>query len=344
MIEKVFYSENPDKDTKDRQRCLDGVAAFFDNAKKEAEKRRGEFFIPSKDEKVMEEYRAKLVEMLGFPLREKREIKSVEQVFVTRDGNVDIYRMHFNFANGLDMYGLYLKQVEDSKNKPFVFGLHGGWGTPELVSGIHYNSSNYNHLVRRITERGASVFAPQLLLWNVPNYGNAYERLEIDARMRELGGSVTALEIYMMQGALDWFIDSKEANADKLGVAGMSYGGMYALHLAAVDTRFKACFSCSWVCDVYEWLKIDWSYQNTQNTIAAAETAALIAPRTLVVGMGNNDPAWKLGTVRECAKISSYFKKMDCENKFRYIEYEGVHEVDKGDEWLDVLFEGIEVK
>ena len=145
--------------------------------------------------------------------------------------------MTFTFFGDLKFYGIYFEQTMQPSAAPFVFGFHGGDGTPEMVSSIHFNSSNYRHLVRRMTDRGANVFAPQFLLWSVANYGNKYDRLLIDGKLKQLGGSITALELYFLQGALDYFLSQEQVNAEKIGVAGLSYGGMYALHLAARPAR-----------------------------------------------------------------------------------------------------------
>ena len=339
---KQYYSEELRKDTPERAEFLSGIETFLQSERKKAMEKREKFISPESYKKNSEEYRGKFIDMLGFPLREKREIVSVEKSFVAHDGNVDIYRMTFFFANGLRYYGLYFRQTEDMEEKPFVFGLHGGAGTPELVSGLHFNSSNYNHLVRRLTDRGASVFAPQLLLWKIEDYGNKYDRLETDGRLRQLGGTITALEVYLMQGALDYFIEKERVNENKIGVAGMSYGGMYALHFAAVDTRVKACYSSSFICDVFQWVKDDWSYYNAQSTFAIAETAGLIAPRRLIVTMGVNDSYYVHGADSEGERIVPYYQVFDRLDDFKYMTFEGVHEVDKSDEELNFLLKGLQ--
>ena len=339
---KKYYSEELKKDTLERAGFLSGIEIFLQGAKEKATKNREKFITPEAYKSTPDVYRGKFLDMLGFPLWEKREMPTVEKNFVANDGNVDIYRMTFSFVNGLRYYGLYFRQTKNAQEKPFVFGLHGGAGTPELVSSLHRNSTNYNHLVRRLTDKGASVFAPQLLLWKTEDYGNAYDRLETDGRLRQLGGCITALEIYLMQCALDYFLVNEDANENKIGVAGMSYGGMYALHFAAADTRVKACYSTSFVCDVFEWVKDDWSYQNAQNTFAIAETAGLIAPRPLVVAMGVNDPAYQKGTDKECERILPYYEIFNKKANFKYMTFEGVHEVDKNDEELDFILSALQ--
>lgn len=336
-----YYSEEVVKDTPERQKILDCLDVFLEKMREQATGRRAEFFNIDDYIKNPKLYRNKFIDMLGFPLNESRRIKSVEEKFVATDKNVDIFRLYFTFDNGLYLYGLYFQQKYNPQDVPFVIGIHGGWGTAELVSDIHFESSNYNHLVRRITDKGASVFVPQMLLWNVDCYGNKYDRVEIDSKLKELGGSVTALELYLIRGVLDWFVYNGYVNKDKIGVAGMSYGGMYALHLAACDERIKACYSSSWMCDVFEWVKPDWSYNNAQHLFTAVETACLIAPRPLVIAMGNKDEYWKKGCVRTCASVASFYERMGFEENFRYVEFDGVHEIDKSDEEIDFLLNAL---
>ena len=336
-----YYAEEMTKDIPQRAEFVESIHSFLQTSQACAEKDRIHFITPEKYKNDPEMYREKFLDMLGFPLREKREMPTLEKTFVARDKNVDIFRLQFVFPNGLRYYGLYFRQVEDFENKPFLFGFHGGEGTPELVSSIHLNSSNYNHLIRRLTDKGASVFVPQLLLWNINNYGNPYDRLEVDGRLRQLGGSITAFEIWLMQGALDYFLANEGVNADKVGVAGMSYGGMYALHFAAADPRVKACYSCSWVCNIFKWARIDWCYANAQNSFAVAETAALIAPRPLVAAMGVDDEFYAHGADAECAKIAPYYEAFGKAENFKYVAFEGRHEVDKSDEEMDFLLNAL---
>ncbi len=98
--------------------------------------------------------------MLGYPLTLNNDAALLKQkLFVATDGNVNIYRYRFEVM-GILFYCIYFEQIENAKEKPFVIGLHGGEGTPETVGSIYENSTNYNHLVRRLTDRGCSVFCP----------------------------------------------------------------------------------------------------------------------------------------------------------------------------------------
>ena len=342
MMDK-YYTEQIEKDTSYRKEYEEGMAEFLQREHENATKQRHAVYTPEKFKADQEKYRAQFMEMLGFPLNKERETPTlIEKVFVVQDGNVNIYRMQYLFLGCIKVYALYFEQLNADMGTPFVVGLHGGEGTPELVSSIHMNSANYNHLVRRITDKGANVLVPQLLLWSKANYGGAYNRVDTDGKLRQLGGSITAMELYFLRGLIDYFVENEKINQDKIGVCGMSYGGMYALHLAAIDTRIKACYSCSWVCDGFLNSWADWSYKNAQNTFAVAETAGLIAPRALVVAMGDKDELFdsKL-TEKECVRIKEFYKVFGAEKSFLLEIFDGTHEFDKSDTELDFFFSNL---
>ena len=335
-----YYTEEIEKDTRYRTEYEQSIAEFLEQEKQKATNHRYAFFTPEQCRAEQEKYRQQFVEMLGFPLTMERVTPTlIEKEFVVHDDNVKIYRMHFLFWGTVKVYALYFEQLNADMDTPFVVGLHGGEGTPELVSSIHMNSANYNHLVRRMTDKGANVVVPQLLLWSKDNYGGEYNRLYTDGKLRQLGGSMTALELYFLRGVLDYFVKHETINQDKIGVCGLSYGGMYALHLAALDTRIKACYSCSWVCDGFVNSWADWSYKNAQKTFAVAETAGLIAPRALVVAMGNRDELFDSRlTEKECARIEQFYDAFDAGENFLTEIFDGVHEFDKGDKEFEFFF------
>lgn len=336
---RKYYSEEILKNTPFRQDYVDGISQYLEKEKLKADDTRNNYISPDDYKRNPERYRNDLVKLLGYPLTEKCETPVLkEKKFVAKDGNVNIYRMVFEFFSYLKFYGLFFEQTDNKKNKPFIIGLHGGAGTPELVSSIHSESGNYNHLVRRLTDKGANVFAPQLLLWYKEWYGNDYDRVQTDGKFRQLGGSVTAFELYLIEGCISYFTEKEEMNSERIGVAGLSYGGMYAIHLAAVDTRIKACYSCSWVNDIFANSWADWSYPNAQKRFTAAETAALIAPRVLVVAMGDKDDLFDSKvTEKICEEIKKYYQVFGKKDEFKCVIFDGGHETDKSDEEIDFL-------
>lgn len=344
MEEKKYYEEEPIRFSPWREEYQSSLDDFLEQEKANSEKKRRAFITPERYREKPEAYREEFKEFLGFPLvGKKRETpKLFKKEFVVKDGNVNIYRMQLLFFGKLKFYGLYFEQTENKAEKPFVIGLHGGGDSPEICSSFFGNSGSYKHLVRRMTDRGANVFAPQLLLWRDEPYGSTHDRLKVDGKLRQLGGSMTALETYLLRGSVDYFLEKEGLNKDTVGVAGLSYGGMYALHLAATDERIKACYSCSWVNDCYVHSRADWSYKNAQNAFTVAETAAMIAPRALVVAMGDEDELfdWRL-TKKTCEEVKRYYAAFGSRKKFKIVVFNGQHAVDTSDEELDFLFENL---
>ena len=48
-------------------------------------------------------------------------------------------------------------------------------------------------------------------------------------KLKEHGGSITALELHCIQSVADYLLNAKIT--DKLAMGGMSYGGMYTLYI-----------------------------------------------------------------------------------------------------------------
>lgn len=338
------YCEEIEKNTKYRGDYVDGVLSFLENRQSQMAINRAKSFTPANYKGNEEAYRSAFRKMLGFPLLDEHKAACLkEKIFVARDKNVNIYRMTLLIKDSIPFYGIYFEQIEKSDDTPFVLALHGALGTPELISGIYQNSSNYNHIVRRITERGANVFVPQLLLWNVDTYGNAHiPRQEIDGKLRQLGGSLTALELCCLQSTIDYFLSQENANKNHMGVVGLSYGGMYALHLAALDTRLKACYSCSWFSDGFEYAWAEWSYKDAQIIASSVETAALVAPRCLVIAMGDKDSLFDYRkTVQNCQFVEKFYEAYGCSDCFKYVIFDGGHEFNKSDKELEFFFNSL---
>lgn len=336
-----YYAEEIEKDTRYRQDYVDGANRFLYEQYSKAAESRDQFIPPEQYQANSTFYREALKQLLGYPLNLPVETPELtEKTFVTQDGDVKIYRMQFTFFGYLKFYGMYFEQVNTTPNTPFVLSLHGGGGTPEMVSSIHQDSANYVHQTRRMTARGANVFAPQLLLWNVEMYGNPHERVHLDGKMRQMDGSMTALEVYLLMGCISYFIETGEAPADRIGVLGLSYGGMYAIHLAAIDTRIKACYACSWFNRTFDHSWGDWSYRNAAKTFTSVETAAMIAPRALFIAMGDKDNLFDAKvTEEEYQRLVPYYQVFGAEEQCKLRVFPGLHEQDHEDYGFDFLIE-----
>lgn len=280
---------------------LQGIEKLVSCKEQEACKKRKTYCSRLMEDK--EQYRRKFAELLGWPLTEERN-QVPPQVVVQRlaeEENYMIERMQFTILEDFVMTGILFRHMDDTA-RPFVLAQHGGDGTPELISGLYESTFNYNHMVERLLANGANVFAPQLLLWSKKQYKPDYDRNVLDARLKNVGSSITALEVFSLMRILDYF--EKQEWVCNIGMVGLSYGGFYTQFVAALDTRIKAAISCSYFCDATHRVQPDWSGSRMAEYFGEAEIACLVHPRKLFVEMGNKDNIFDYQkSIREYARV-----------------------------------------
>lgn len=281
----MTFREEKEASKKYKQSYLDGINKLISSRQKAAAEVRKEYIknIFSDSEKYRTEFKA----MLGWPLIDHKTcgLPEVKSTKLADEENFEIFRMEFEILESLWMTGLFFKMKGDDK-KPLVLVSHGGLGTPELISGVYGDTSNYNDILPRVIKYDVHAFAPQLLLWH-DDYDVPFDRKELDARLKRVGSSITAIEVFGFTRILDHF--EKEEYVKNLGMVGMSYGGFYTLFTTAVDTRIRSALSCSFFNDRDEIAWPDWVWQNSAYKFNDAEVAALCYPRRLCIEMGNND-------------------------------------------------------
>lgn len=316
---------------------VDGIEKIIETRQKEAEKIREEYAgnIFSEQDK----YRDELKKMLGWPLVKYHtdKIPEVKKELLAKEEYCEIYRMQFEILDGLKMTGLYFKENSGEK-KPLVLVQHGGQGTPELISGIYGETFNYNDMLQRVRKFGVNVFAPQLLLWD-NEYKVEFDRKSIDARLKRVGSSITAIEVFGLTKILDYFEQTE--NVPSFGMVGLSYGGFYTLYTAAIDTRIKSAISCSYFNkrDAVTWS--DWTWFESAEKFDDAEVACLIYPRKLFIEIGDNDELfdYKFG-IESFEKLKKLCKNVGTE----WVElkvFGGTHEFCTDDDTIRKLADDI---
>ncbi len=272
-----------------------------------------------------EAHRFAFCQMLGWPLTETRptELPRVESEMLSREEGYTVFRMRMEVLPDLWMTGLLFKR-ESNEKLPLVIVQHGGGGTPELISGIWGSTGNYNDMLHRVLRRGVHVFAPQLLLWSQNSCAIPYDRVRLDARLKRVGSSVTAVEVYGIRRVLDYF--EKTDYVKNFGMVGLSYGGFYTLYITAIDTRIRSAVSCSWfnTRDAYPWS--DWTWQNAAALYDDAEIACLVYPRRLCLEIGTRDELFAPeGGRASFARITELCRSVGTD-WVELIEFDGKHE------------------
>ncbi len=268
-------------------------------------------------------YREDLRKMLGWPLvdYEPQVLSSPKSEKLSDEDGYSVYRMQFEILKGVFLTGLFFK-AEGGEN-PLVIFQHGGAGTPEFVSGMYGSSEYYYDVVQKLTSQGAHVFAPQLLLWDT-TYGVEYDRKAIDARLKRVGSSITAVEIHGILSVLDYF--EEQDYVTDFGMAGLSYGGFYTLYTTALDTRIKAAVSCAFFNERKNYTYSDWTWFKSAKMLDDAEIACLIYPRKLCIELGNRDDLFSFDSGKsEFERLKTLCSDVGCD-WLSFVEFDGIHE------------------
>ena len=280
------YKESLDKSKQYKETYLSGIYALIEKLQKESSQKRDEF---SKD--ILnnpQKYRNELKQILGWPLTEKNFPKSIEccsEALYEKDG-MNVYRMSFEILDGIKLCGILIKK--DDKKRPLVITQHGALGSPECICGFYETTGNYNDFAERILNCDVNIFAPQLLIWDENQYDVKFNRAIIDAKLKRLGSSIAAVELFGLMRIIDWF--EEQSYAGNIGMAGLSYGGYYTMLLSAIEPRIKSAISCSFFCsgDVLREF-CDIHYFDLGNKMSWAEIVSLVYPRHMYLAIGDED-------------------------------------------------------
>lgn len=332
----VPYLENNKETSVYRKNYLNGIKNLIEKRRAKAEKIKEEYF---KNIFVdVEKYRDDFKEMLGWPLNADipKSIPNTCAEKLSETDEYEILRVTINVIDEINLTGLLFKHY--NSKLPLVITQHGMLGTPEIVSGLYGFTSNYNDMTKRILNFGVNTFVPQLLLWDVDKYGVAYDRVEIDAQLKSVGSSITAIEAYAFKRIIDYF--ETQEYVQNIGMVGLSYGGFYTLVASAVDTRIKSSISCSYFNNRdNSFTFVDWRWQNSSQMFADAEIACLTYPRKLHIQVGSCDEVFKADTAKEEWRR---LEKICVSTQHEWLSFEvfdGRHEFCKNDEPIRKLVE-----
>lgn len=334
----LAHRESADAGNDFRDAYLQGIKALMERRDAQLSHHRGAYMARLPQDR--ERYRRALRAMLGWPLtRRRRGVPHGEIAPVTASGGCAVYRLQIEVLPGVLYYGMLfvngVPALGKAPKRPLVVAQHGGLGTPELISGLHGETGNYNDLAMRVFRRGAHVFAPQMLLWQ-PNDGAPYDRGAIDARLKQQGSSMAAVELHCLSASLDYLETMDCVDARHIGMIGLSYGGFYTLFAAAVDTRIQSAVSCAFFNDRTRYAWADWTWFGACGRFLDAEVGALVCPRQLQILVADNDELFDAEPAKaEFERLRRHYAAQGQEDQVSFTAFHGVHEYPRDDEAID---------
>lgn len=287
-----------------------------------------------------EYFRKKLAMTIGYPPpSENSEIKAREE-YVGEDELCYIYRLFISVDVSMECYGIYMIPKSLDKKAPLLLCLHGGGGCPEMICNFE-RTDNYNNASRRFLSEGFIVFSPLFSFRSFADEENTdiprNLRDILDIRAKWAGTSLVAIETFKVIKALDYLLAKDEIDIENVGVAGLSYGGFYALIVAALEARIKFCISSCYFNDrilVNEKHPADFydlTWKGSINEFSDVQLVALICPRLCFIEVGVFDELFPVEGARAMiTKARKFYKELELEDRLVYKEFEGGHEFNLG--------------
>ena len=188
----------------------------------------------------------------GWPARPSTIGARETQIAELEPGN--LYRVHVEVLPGVEMMALLLvPHAAATRAAPAVICQHGYGGSPEWAMGFGTPGvSNYmNGCGHRLAAAGYVVLAPHIVC-SPPGVGE--DRVWLDRLARMGNRSLLGFEMFEFSRMIDFLQTRPEVLPERIGMYGISQGGMSTLFAAACDTRIRAA-----VCSCYfndRWRKL----------------------------------------------------------------------------------------
>lgn len=271
---------------------------------------------------------------LGYPPPKAIEGAEPRFVYVGKDAVCTIYRMWVQVAEGVRAYGLYMVPHNIDGKAPLLICEHGGGGNPEAICDLD-TRINYYSMGHEAVKRGYIVWAPGLIMRC--GYGGdpaieGADRGLFDRRLKLLGTGIIGLELHIIIESTKALIRHRpEIDADRVAMTGLSWGGYYTLHTAAIFPLIKVAIpSANFREHAAVLNRVDDPEKRVDRDVfrlfGDAQVAGMICPRPVMIQMGEKDTLFDLeGARREAKKAARHYERLGIADSFEFSVHPGGH-------------------
>ncbi|HTL29292.1 MAG TPA: hypothetical protein VL282_08725 [Tepidisphaeraceae bacterium] len=308
-------------------------------------------------ERSIEPMRRRLQKMFGFWVdpadRGPLCTHSVESLRETDD--FVARRMRLEILPGLETYAIEI----EPKKSPKLGGLlvqHGYAGTPEMVCGFTRTANDNDYAYRSLGIRAArrgfhvvAVFHPfaygtlsdvcDAKLPGFEHHSISYGRNRLNRLASMLGGTLFGLDMMASSRGVDLLLRASGLTPDRIGMYGLSQGGMSALYLPALDSRIHASVSAAY----FNWrfvkllgptratCYLDWTdegqfFSDVVRCFSDCDVVSLICPRAFAVEAGLHDGAVDFEKAQaEFERARVHYDRLSLSNRVEFIGHAEGH-------------------
>jgi len=245
---------------------------------------------------------------------------------------------------------------------PVVIALHGhGYGVKSIV-GIREDGSERDEpegyqkdFAIALCRRGFAVAAPEISCFGERKTDFSY--LDKKSGQGEpstckhtailashLGGSVLGLRLLDAKRLIDYLQSREDMDTSRLGMMGISGGGMLTFYSTALDERIKACVVSGYFCTFRDSIlamgHCQCNYVHGLSHFGEmSDIVGLIAPRPMLVEAGSLDPIFPIKKVKESVcRARKVYQVFGAEAQVETDYFEGKHQI-SGKRAYDFLME-----
>ena len=223
------------------------------------------------------------------------------------------------------------ERVDEDGPLPLIIVQHGIGSTPETT----FRGGNYHFYARELLDAGYAVLVPMNL--RSVDYRNRIERL-----CRLADTSLPGIELVRIQNLLDIVLADKRIDPERVGMWGLSLGGLATMFWMPLEPRIKAGIVSAWFNHRRNKMVIpDDRYSCFLETreehafftgwlveFTDSDVVSLICPRPLQVVHGKKDRIAHWPQVIEEYEVArKHYEKLDIEDRIELIMHEGGHSV-----------------
>ena len=234
-------------------------------------------------------------------------------------------------------------EASEQKQVPIIIVQHGIESTPETP----FTPGAYHEYAKGLLKAGFAVLVPM-------NLKSVERRNNVERYARLAGTSLPGIELVRLQHLLDIVLADPRVDAEKVGMWGVSLGGMATMFWMPLEPRIKAGVVSAWFNERRNKMAVpDERYSSFSpreehaffngwlTEFSDYDLVSLIAPRPLMIQHGKKDNIahWPQ-VVEEYNKSIVHYQKLKISERIELILHEGGHEaiVDEGvrfmTEWL----------
>ena len=225
--------------------------------------------------------------------------------------------------------------ASEQKQVPIIIVQHGIASTPETP----FTPGAYHEYAKGLLKAGFAVLVPM-------NLKSVERRNNVERFARLAGTSLPGIELVRLQHLLDIVLADPRVDAEKVGMWGVSLGGMATMFWMPLEPRIKAGVVSAWFNERRNKMAVpDERYSSFSpreehaffngwlTEFSDYDLVSLIAPRPLMIQHGKKDNIahWPQ-VVEEYNKSIVHYQKLKIPERIELILHEGGHEaiVDEG--------------